>query len=140
MDFRLLNNTGDSHRSCDNCLAQKSIPPTKPIHYPKKGGKCVGRLLAGGQVGASRSRQESTLLEVFCMLIVVWVCGLWVYGCFIQTVNFIVCRFYLSQANNRKKTPSSQAPGSRSATSVSLSDENHPSFSLLRLPARLPRQ
>lgn len=100
----------------------------------------MGRLLAGGQVGASRSRQEPTLLEVFCILIVVWFYGLRVYGCFIQTVNFIVCRFYLRQGNIRQKTPSSQAPGSRSATSDSLSDENQPSFSLLRLPARLPRQ
>lgn len=103
---------------------------------------CVGggRLLSGGQVGASRSRQEPNFLEVFCILIVVWFYGLWVYGRFIQTVNFIVCRFYLSQASNRQKTPYSQAPGYRVATSVSLSDENQSSFSLLRLPARLPRQ
>lgn len=75
-------------------------------------------------------------------LIVVWFYGLWVYGWFYPNCEFY-CMQILSQSNQQQaedSAPFIQASGSRSAASVSLSDVNRPSFSLLRLPARLPRR
>lgn len=85
------------HRSLSHLLG----PFTKVPRREAVCGKAANWRAGGRQQIQGGVNVTGNVLHLDCD-VVLWAAGLWVV--FIQTANFIVCRFYLSQANNRQKT------------------------------------
>lgn len=110
-DFRFVNNADVSPSSCEDHLPQMLSHLSSPFSKVPSGRRPCGKgcLLEGRWAPADPGRSK---LYWKCFASRLW-CGFTgsgFMGGFIQTVNFIVCRFYLSQANNRQKT---QLPSAR---------------------------
>lgn len=100
------------------------------------GGKAVCWRAGGRQQIQAGAKFPGSVLHLDCG-VVLWVMGL---RAFYPNCEFY-CMQILPQSSQQQAEDSFQpGPWVPRATSVSLSDENQSSFSLLRLPARLPRQ